>query len=136
MSNAKMKMVAVMFDSDATTAYNRMIPSQCMIVAAHAGILVTAIRTKLRVLRLMQYYVKTVYGVLEDHFGNLLLLAILGLLQGSAAVVAIWHSTPPCYSGSLTLPLHWPNSTHYAYSFSLNTLMKPLLMIALFGTRQ
>lgn len=40
-----MKIVAVMFDNDATTAYDRMIPSQCMIVAAHALYMLEAVHS-------------------------------------------------------------------------------------------
>jgi hypothetical protein len=100
-----------------------------------ASLLVKAICTKLRVLQLMQYYVKTVYGLSEDHFGNLLLLAILGLIQESAVVGAIW-----ALNSSL---LFWILDTAFAlaqfhspHSFSPNSMVKLLLMIALFGTLQ
>jgi hypothetical protein len=33
-----MHLVAIIFDNDATAAYDRMIPSQCMIVSARAGV--------------------------------------------------------------------------------------------------
>jgi hypothetical protein len=57
-----MHLVAIIFDNDATAAYNQMIPSQCMITSAHAGVPKSAIRMKLTVLQCMKYFVKTSYG--------------------------------------------------------------------------
>jgi hypothetical protein len=46
-----MRLVAIIFDKDATAAYYRMIPSQCMIVSARAGVNENAIKLKLTALQ-------------------------------------------------------------------------------------
>jgi hypothetical protein len=63
-----MRLTALIFDNDATAACNRMIPSQCMIVSAQAGVPEGAIQMKLAALEQMKYYVKTSYGTSKDHF--------------------------------------------------------------------
>jgi hypothetical protein len=85
-----MRLTAVIFDNDATTAYDRMIPSQCMILSARAGVGVKPIEMKLKVLERMQYYVKTAYGLSTSSFQNTFLRYALGLLQGSSEVCPIW----------------------------------------------
>jgi hypothetical protein len=81
--------MAIIFDNDAT-AFDRMIPSQCMVLSAHTGISKGAIKMKLTVLKRMKYFVKTVYGTLKEHFQNTFLQWILGMLQGSSEVCRIW----------------------------------------------
>lgn len=85
-----MRLVAVVLDNDAKAAYDRMIPSQCMITSARAGVPKGAINLKLTALERMKYFVKTAYGSSPSYFTNTLLRNILGLLQGSAAVGSIW----------------------------------------------
>jgi hypothetical protein len=85
-----MCLVAVIFDNDATAAYDRMIPSQCMITSRRAGVPESAIQMKLTVLRRMKYFVKTAYGNSSTYFMNTSLRTILGLLQGSSDVGPIW----------------------------------------------
>jgi hypothetical protein len=63
-----MHLTALIFDNDATAAYNHMIPSQCMIVSAQAGVPKGAIQMKLAALERMKYYIKTAYGTSKDHF--------------------------------------------------------------------
>jgi hypothetical protein len=46
-----MQLVTVIFDNDTTAAYDRMIPSQCMITSHRAGVPESAIQMKLTVLR-------------------------------------------------------------------------------------
>jgi hypothetical protein len=84
-----MQLKAIIFDNDAT-AYDCMIPSQCMVLSAHTGISKGAIKMKLTVLKRMKYFVKTAYGTLKEHFQNTFLRWILGMLQGSSKVCWIW----------------------------------------------
>jgi len=84
------RMTAIMFDNDATAAYDQMIPSQCMLVSVKNGVSEEEIQAKLTILKFMKYYVKTKYSVSVNYFCNSTLLVLLGLLQGSAAVGAIW----------------------------------------------
>jgi hypothetical protein len=85
-----MRLVAVIFDNDATAAYDRMIPSQCMSTSHRAGVPESAIQMKLTVLRRMKYFIKTAYGNSSTYFMNTFLRKILGLLQGSSDVGPIW----------------------------------------------
>jgi len=85
-----MRTIAVIFDNDATACYDRMIPSQCMTLSVRAGVRKEECTTKLRVLQKMKYRVKTAYGVSPNNFTCTDMCPILGLLQGSAAVGAIW----------------------------------------------
>jgi hypothetical protein len=85
-----MRLVATIFDCDATACYDRMIPSQCMILAAREGVPENAIKTQLRILEENKYKVKTAHGVSPTSFRNSISHTILGMLQGSAAVGALW----------------------------------------------
>jgi hypothetical protein len=85
-----MRLVAIIFDNDATTTYDRMIPSQCMIVLARAGVNENAIRLKLMALQRMKYYVKTAYGTSSEYFCNTILRNVLDMLQHSTEVCPIW----------------------------------------------
>jgi hypothetical protein len=82
--------MAIIFDNKAKVAYDHMIPSQCMILSARAGVSPSAIQMKLTVLQRMKYYVKTAYGASQDYFQNRLLQGIYGMLQGSSEVCPIW----------------------------------------------
>jgi hypothetical protein len=57
-----------------------------MILSAREGVNIEAIETHLRVLREMEYRVKSAHGVSPNFFKSTTNLLILGLLQGSAAV--------------------------------------------------
>jgi hypothetical protein len=81
---------AVIFDNDQTAVYNQMIPSQCMILSAQAGVNEAAIKTQLVVLHNCEYRVKSAHGISPDSFQNDLDTLIIGLLQGSAAIGAMW----------------------------------------------
>ncbi len=85
-----MQTSAVIFDNDQTAAYDQMIPSQCMILSAWEGVNEAAIETQLAVLHNCEYRVKSAHGISPDSFQNDLDTLILGLLQGSAAVGAMW----------------------------------------------
>jgi hypothetical protein len=86
-----MQTSAVIFDNDQTAAYDHMIPSRCMILSAREGVNKAAIETQLAVLRNCEYcQVKSAHGISPDSFQNDLDTLILGLLQGSAAVGAMW----------------------------------------------
>jgi len=61
-----------------------------MILSIRAGVRKDECATKLRVLQKMKYQVKTAYGISPDHFTCTDICPILGLLQGSTAVGAIW----------------------------------------------
>jgi hypothetical protein len=90
----QMRLTAAIFDNDAKAAYNRMIPSQCMILSTREGVWEEEIETHLQVLRETKYRVKTAHGVSPNWFQSTLALPILGLLQGSAAVSAMWTYYP------------------------------------------
>ena len=85
-----MQLIVVVLDNDAKAAYDQMIPSQCMITSARAGVPKGAIKLKLTALKQMKYFVKTAYGSSSDYFMNTFLCLILRLLQGSVAVGSIW----------------------------------------------
>ena len=57
-----MRLITVVLDNDAKAAYDQMIPSQCMITSARAGVPKGAIKLKLTALKRMKYFVKTAYG--------------------------------------------------------------------------
>jgi hypothetical protein len=57
--------MAIIFDNDAKAAYDQMIPSQCMILSARAGVSTSAIQMKLTVLKRMKYFIKKAYGSTE-----------------------------------------------------------------------
>jgi hypothetical protein len=61
-----MQLTAIIFDNNAKAAYNRMIPPQCMILSARAGMKEPAIQMKLTVLKRMKHFVKTAYGASKD----------------------------------------------------------------------
>jgi hypothetical protein len=84
-----MQLTAIIFDNDAKAAYDRMIPSQCMILSARAGVSPSAIQMKLTVLERMKYFVKMTYGALQDYFQNKFLRKVYGMLQGSSEVCPI-----------------------------------------------
>ena len=83
-----MRLTACIFDNDATACYDRMIPSQCMIVAARSGVREEEI--PMTVLSLMKYFVKTAFGISSRHFMHGYFRKVFGLLQGSADPGAIW----------------------------------------------
>jgi hypothetical protein len=61
-----------------------------MILSARAGIGEKPIEMKLKVLKRMQYFVKTAYGLSSNSFQNTFLRYVFGLLQGSSEVCPIW----------------------------------------------
>jgi hypothetical protein len=85
-----MQLMAIIFDNDAKAACDRMIPSQCMILSARAGVSPSAIQMKLTVLKRMKHFVKTAYRASHDYFQNTFLRGIYGMLQGSSEVCPIW----------------------------------------------
>ena len=85
-----MQLVAGIFDNDATTCYDRMIPSQCMIVTARAGVNEDAIKAKLNILSRMKYFIKMAFGISIQFFMHSIFRKVLGLLQGSTDGGAIW----------------------------------------------
>jgi hypothetical protein len=85
-----MRLTTVVFDNDAKAAYDWMIPLQCMILSAQAGVREKPIEMKLKVLKQMQYFVKTAYGLSSNSFRNTFLHYVLSLLQGSSEVCPIW----------------------------------------------
>jgi hypothetical protein len=61
-----------------------------MILSAQAGVREKPIEMKLKVLKQMQYFVKTAYGLSSNSFRNTFLHYVLSLLQGSSEVCPIW----------------------------------------------
>jgi hypothetical protein len=86
----QMQLTVAIFDNDAKAAYDQTIPSQCMILSTREGVREEEFKTHLQVLRETKYRVKTAHGVSPNWFQSTLALPILGLLQGSAAVSAMW----------------------------------------------
>jgi hypothetical protein len=68
-----MQLTPIIFDNDAKAAYDRMIPPQCMILSARAGVKEPAIQMKFTVLKRMKYFVKTAYGASKEYFTNIIL---------------------------------------------------------------
>jgi hypothetical protein len=71
-----MRLMAIIFDNDAKVAYDRIIPSQCMILSARAGVSPSAIQMKLTVLKsevLCQNSIQSFARLLPKHVppGNL-----------------------------------------------------------------
>ncbi len=60
--------LAIIFDHGAKVAYYRMIPSQCMILYAQAGVSPSAIQMKLTVIKRMKYFVKTAYYETDNNW--------------------------------------------------------------------
>jgi hypothetical protein len=65
-----MRLTTIIFDNDVKAAYDRMIPLQCMILLARAGVKDPAIQMKLTALKWMKYFVKTAYGASKEYFTN------------------------------------------------------------------
>jgi hypothetical protein len=68
-----------------------MIPSQCMMLLAQAGVSEKPIEMKLKVLQWMSYYVKPAYGLSSTSFWNMLPCLVLSILQGSSEVCPTWY---------------------------------------------
>ena len=86
-----MHLTAAIFDCDATATYDQMIPSQCMILSHQEE---DQIEMKLKLLEKIHSRVKTVFGISSNFFMYMISFKILGLMQGSTAVGAIWALVP------------------------------------------
>jgi hypothetical protein len=63
-------MDAIMFDNDATACYDRIIPSQAAMLSRCAGMPRAAAIAFMQVLFLMEYFVRTAYGVASTEYSN------------------------------------------------------------------
>ena len=80
------------FDNDASACFDRIIVALGMMAARRCGMPVAAIRTHAKALELMQYMVKTVYGVSDRSYQGTALAPLFGTGQGSGASPAVWLS--------------------------------------------
>ena len=78
------------FDNDASACFDRIIVALGMLAARRCGMPEDAIRTHAKSLELMQYMVKTIYGVSEDAYSGTALEPLFGTGQGSGASPAVW----------------------------------------------
>jgi hypothetical protein len=83
------RMDAIMFDNDATACYDRIIPSQAAMLGRRAGVPRNAAITFLQVLLLMEYFVRTAYGVASNGYSNATNW-LLGVMQGAGHSGAFW----------------------------------------------
>ena len=86
------RMNACMFDNDATTCYDRIIPSLAMLKCQHTGTPHPAINVVLKFLQCARYHVRTAYGISTETFSNLIDY-ILGLIQGTGHAGPGWALT-------------------------------------------
>ncbi|KAI2493732.1 hypothetical protein MHU86_20802 [Fragilaria crotonensis] len=80
------------FDNDASACFDRIIVALGMMAARRCGMPVEAVRTHAKALELMQYMVKTIYGVSEESYKGTALEPLFGTGQGSGASPAVWLS--------------------------------------------
>ena len=78
------------FDNDASACYDRITVALGMLAARRCGMPENAIRVHAEALELMQYTVKTVYGVSEDNYHGTSFEPLFGTGQGSGASPAVW----------------------------------------------
>jgi len=67
-----------------------MIPSQCLMLANRTGMPQSVTTVHRRVSRRMKYRMKSAYGVSPGFIQTTLVINILGMMQGSAVVGALW----------------------------------------------
>jgi hypothetical protein len=80
------------FDNDASACFDRIIVALGMMAARRCGMPIEAVRTHAQALELMQYMVKTVYGVSEKSYTGTVMDPLFGTGQGSGASPAVWLS--------------------------------------------
>jgi hypothetical protein len=80
------------FDNDASACYDRIIVGLGMLAARRCGMPQNAIQTHASALSLMQYTVKTIYGVSEKSYHGTVFEPLFGTGQGSGASPAVWLS--------------------------------------------
>jgi hypothetical protein len=85
-------MDACVVDNDAAACYDRVIPSIAMTKSRRAGVPWKATHVFLTLLRHMEYYVHTAYGVSSRAYSNLVEM-ILGIMQGAGHSGALWAIT-------------------------------------------
>lgn len=81
---------AVILDNDMRACYDRIVPSQANIATRRVGLSPPTASTMLTILSQTKFHVRTAYGISTRSFQNTPNIPILGLLQGSAAVGAVW----------------------------------------------
>ncbi|KAI2497541.1 hypothetical protein MHU86_16944 [Fragilaria crotonensis] len=87
-----LKINYVRFDNDASACFDRIIVALGMLAARRCGMPFEAVRTHSKALELMQYMVKTMYGVSDDSYRGTALEPLFGTGQGSGASPAVWLS--------------------------------------------
>ncbi len=87
-----MKINMIRFDNDAKACYDKIIVALAMLSAQRCGMPEHAIRTHAEALELMQYSVKTVYGISDDTHQGTLFEPLFGTGQGSGASPSVWLS--------------------------------------------
>ncbi|KAI2497437.1 hypothetical protein MHU86_17041 [Fragilaria crotonensis] len=87
-----LKVNYVRFDNDASACFDRIIVALGMLAARRCGMPNEAVRTHAKSLELMQYMVKTVYGVSNTSYKGTTLEPLFGTGQNSGASPAVWLS--------------------------------------------
>jgi hypothetical protein len=80
------------FDNDASACYDRIIVALGMLAACRCGMPSNAIRLHADALQLMQYTVKTMYGISKENYYGTPFAPLFGTGQGSGASPAVWLS--------------------------------------------
>ncbi len=130
-----MCLVAIIFDNDATTAYDWMIPSQCMITSAHTGVpsqICHQNETNSSATHkiLCQDCLWQVFSLLHEYFPPL-------NFRPSARKLWCWTHLDPefiCATRSSWPPPPLHDSHCHALQSTQNTILKALLMTPLCGT--
>ena len=82
----------VRFDNDALACFDRIIVALGMLAARRCGMPTRAVQTHAQSLELMQYTVKTVYGISEHSHQGTPFEPLFGTGQGSGESPAVWLS--------------------------------------------
>jgi hypothetical protein len=121
------QMDAVMLNNDASTCYDRMIPSLVMLKCRRAGMSREAAKVVLTLLQNMKYYVRTAYGISPEAFPT----SLITFLASSKVPVTHAQAGPSqavsCSTKWKTLPV--PLFTQSAPTNNHDVPAQPLLMI-------
>jgi hypothetical protein len=85
-----MKVNYARFDNDASACFDCIIVALGMLAARRCGMPISAVRTHAKSLELMQYTVKTVYGISNTSYQGTPFEPLFGTGQGSGASPSVW----------------------------------------------
>jgi len=80
----------IVLDNDAKACFDRMIPSQCLMLANCTGMPQSVTTVHHQVSCQMKYRMKSAYGMSPGYIQTTLVINILGMMQGSTTVGALW----------------------------------------------